>query len=102
MSDSSYPTKIVEKLETEFYPFFTGMIEELLHHYPENGDSWMTCDIDWLVQLTESAMLRFFDDTDNGILDNPSHLLDIANFCAFLYLRCCPTSPTSTTEDVKP
>lgn len=51
------------------------------------------------VNLTEDAMLRFFDDTDNGIIENPSHLLDIANFCAFLYLRCYPTSPTKVKEE---
>ena len=76
--------ELTNKLETEFQPFFNEMVNELIRHYPENGDSWKTCDIDWLAYLARSSMRKFIDDVEGK---NPSHVVDVANFCAFYYIR---------------
>ena len=74
--------ELTEKLELELQPFFNEMVNELVRHYPKNGDSWKTCDIKWLKTLLDGSMCRWFDAPENV-----SHLLDVANFCAFYYLR---------------
>ena len=73
--------------EKDIGEFWEAQKKEYMRHYPKNGDSWKTCDLQWLIDLTERAMLAFFDDTDNDVVDNPEHLIDIANFCAFLWYR---------------
>jgi len=76
--------KLTDKLEHEFQPFFNEMVNELIRHYPKNGDSWKTCDIRHLEMMLLKSMSCM---THEYIEYNPSHLLDIANFCAFCYLR---------------
>jgi len=97
-NNSTYPTNIdplTDKLEWEFQPFFNEMINELIRHYPENGDSWKTCDRVHLERLLLKSMSCM---THEYIEYNPSHLLDIANFCAFCYLRYYDSSPTTKME----
>jgi len=84
--------------EKDIGEFWRAQQEEYMKHYLKQGDSWKTCEVQWLVNLAERAMVEFFDDTDNGIIENPSHLLDIANFCAFLYLRLSPNSKGETKD----
>lgn len=77
-------TKLTEKIEVEFQPFFNEMVNELIRHYPENGDSWKICDMGHLERLLLKSVSCM---THEYLEYNLSHLLDIANFCAFYYLR---------------
>ena len=87
--------ELTEKLEGEFQPFFNEMVNELIRHYPDNGDSWKTCDIGHLERL----LLNSMDCMTHEYLEfNPSHLLDIANFCAFYYLRHYNSSEETNNE----
>jgi len=85
MNEGSYPTvKTLFDLASDFTAFKLATLEEMKRHYPQNGDSWKTCDIEWLSYLTRQSMREFIDDVD---MENPSHLLDVANFCAMLWTR---------------
>jgi len=95
MSEEPYPTiiELTEKLEQEFQPFFNEMINELIRHYPKNGDSWKACNMKDMKWLLNTSMDDWFGNTKNV-----SHLVDVANFCAFYYLRHYDTSPTELIE----
>lgn len=71
----------------DLLPFYDEMITEYIKHYPEKTDTWKKCDIEFLLKLFQSLSLDFMDDTDNLPLENPDELIDIANICAFIWLR---------------
>ena len=66
----------------EFMPFIEAMREEYLRHYPEKGDSWKTCDIQYLWKVLDRATQR-----QDYRVNSIDHLIDIANICAMLWLR---------------
>ena len=74
---------VESKLINDFSPFFNDMIEELVKHYPEKGDTWKTCEMSMLVSLFYDSMSEIIKD---GIV-NIDHILDIANVGAMIYLR---------------
>ena len=80
----SYDPEIVKN---DLNEFIEAQKKEYLRHYPQNGDSWKTCDIDWLEELATKAIWEIV--TPENILyeTNPDHLLDIANFLAFIWIR---------------
>jgi len=73
--------------ENDLNPFLEAMKKEYLRHYPKNGDSWKHCTIEHL----EKCLVRSIDQikwyTVLTYEENPDHLIDIANFLAFLWLR---------------
>ena len=69
--------------EKDIGSFIDGMKNEYMRHYPKQGDSWKTCEIDHLDNLLTKSMEDFFEDEN---IENLDHLLDIANFCAFLWI----------------
>jgi len=78
----------MNELETQMYqdfePIFQDMAKEMAKHHPENGDSWKTCEPDWLAYLARKSMREFIADE---ALENPSHVVDILNFCAMFWSR---------------
>lgn len=84
MSRGGYPYGYGEwpSAEKDIGVFIDGMKNEYMKHYPKQGDSWKTCEIDWLNKLLVKSMKEY----SQG-LENVDHLLDIANFCAFLWIR---------------
>lgn len=61
--------------------FFKGMIDEYNRHYPKHGDSYIVTDIDVLYRL----LMLSENKSKFMLMDNSSHLFDIANYCMFLY-----------------
>ena len=85
MSKIEWPKAYSEGIvKNDLNLFVEAMKNEYLKHYPNQGDSWKTCEVEWLNTLASRSMLEFFEDKN---LENPDHLLDVANFCAFLWLR---------------
>jgi hypothetical protein len=71
-----------EKLAKDFQPFFDEMIDEMVRHHPENGESWKTSTMRWLKLLLGKSMDDWFLKPDN--ID---HLADVGNFCAMVYMK---------------
>ena len=72
-----------------FQPFFSGMYQEMLRHWPEQGDNWLDDkahngrDMDeWLKVLLDRSFKNWKISEDNK-----DQLIDIANFCAMLWSR---------------
>lgn len=80
------------KVAADLLPFFEAMIKEVTRHYPKQGDSWKTCDIKWLETLAVKSIEQIYH--SGGIFtgklkykNNPDHLIDIADFLAFIWIR---------------
>ena len=92
VNNISYQTKNLFHFASDFTAFKLATLEEMKRHYPENGDSWKTCDIGHLERCLLKSMSCM---THEYIQYNPSHLLDIANFCAMVWTRINDSSPTN-------
>ena len=84
-------------------PFIEAMIMEYDKHYyhRKQADSWKKCDIEWLEKCATNAIWEIV--TPEYILfeTNPDHLLDIANFLAFLWIRYKSIDSDSLRKDEK-
>jgi len=71
----------MENLRPELVSFAEEMESVLKAHDEDRGDSWKTCDIDFLQTRLEDEVQEYkqFEDF--------SELLDIANFCMMLWWR---------------
>jgi len=69
--------------------FIEALIAEYDKHYYLNkqGDSWKYCDLEWLEELATKAIWEIVTPENILFETNPDHLLDIANFLAFLWIR---------------
>ncbi len=76
--------------------FLDAMESEYMRHYPKQGDSWKTASISHLNNLLLKSMNEALA---NGVLGNPDHLLDIANFSAFLWMRLEELRAWKTSKD---
>lgn len=74
--------EIEDVITEDFAPFFSKMINEMVKHYPEKGDSWKIMSELGLGILLKKSILEF----DNKMI-SIEHLVDVANFCAMVYLR---------------
>ena len=76
-----------DEVKKDLDEFTEAMKQEYLRHYPNQGDSWKKCDIEWLEKCATNAIWEIV--TPEYILfeTNPDHLLDIANFLAFIWIR---------------
>jgi len=70
----------------DYKNFFRGMVDEYNRHYYIRGSSYVEIEKILLYRLFRESV-----DLDKASLDifmeNPSHLLDVANFAMFLYAR---------------
>ena len=64
-----------------FEPFFIEMVKEYIRHYPEKGDSWKIMSVS---ELETSLDVAYRDYKENH---NKSQLVDIANFCLFIFTK---------------
>ena len=70
----------------DYKNFFRGMIDEYNKHYPKRGSSYIETDRIILFRLFRESV--DLDKASFGVLmNNPSHLLDVANFAMFLYTQ---------------
>ncbi len=92
----------------DFKPFFEAMIAKMKTHDEDRGDSWKEDgfwrDINYRY-MSEGPQMRYFkmDPWLLGLLQDelkeyetkldPKDLLDIANFCAMLYMRSSEVNP---------
>jgi len=88
----------------EFKPFFDAMIEEMQFHYDCKGDSWKDGGFyddaeryvdmdDWLRKCLRKEVMEYHKSR------NPCELIDIANFCAMMYLRGSASKEIKTEAD---
>ena len=65
-----------------FQSFHSEMLKEYERHYPEKGNSWMTCDVKFLKDILIDHMMDWVEKEND-----PSHLIDVANLCDFVWYR---------------
>ena len=69
------------------FPYFTkAMMDEMERHYPEKGDSYHECSVEWLEQTLKEVVDKYFR-LDWDYPRKESQAVDIANVCAMLYFR---------------
>ena len=65
-----------EGVPEEFKAFIESMALEYNRHREDNGDSWKKAGSWYLLQLLKGSYISSYD----TMKENPSHLLDIANY----------------------
>lgn len=65
-----------------FQNFHSEMLKEYDRHYPDKGNSWMTCDVKLLKDVLIDHMMDWVENENR-----PDHLIDVANLCDFVWYR---------------
>lgn len=68
---------------SDIAPFMWEMHHEYERHYPEKGESWKIMSLSGLDTLLDIAYEEYKETVNN----KPNQLIDIANLCAFIYIR---------------
>ena len=76
----------------DFKEFDSAMDAEYMRHFPEKGDSWKTCEVEYLW----SELHRI---TQYIPVNNVSHLLDIASVCRMIWTRYHSSASTLNWEE---
>ena len=63
----------------DFIPFLEAMEAEYLRHYPEKGDSWMTCELGYLKSTLREVFWKYFRNHNNA-----NELVDLAILSAMI------------------
>ena len=69
--------------------FYKGMYKILEDNYKTKKDSWITCDLGFLQRKLKEEVKEYFEATND--IERMKEVLDIANICLFLYIRCMLT-----------
>jgi len=78
---------VTEKLDNEFEFFYSKMIDEMKYHRASKRDSWRTMPLEKLEDLALKAFCEVLTPEKLCYETNPDQLIDIANYCAMLWLR---------------
>lgn len=74
--------------EIQFPYFYKAMMTEMERHYPEKGDSYHECDVEYMEMILSDAVEAYWR-LGNDYPRKTSQVVDIANLCAMLYQRLC-------------
>jgi predicted house-cleaning noncanonical NTP pyrophosphatase (MazG superfamily) len=66
------------------------MYKILDDNYTSKHDSWLTCDLGFLRKKLKEEVKEYFEAANDT--ERMKEVLDIANICLFLYIRCMLTS----------
>jgi len=87
-SESKLIVQSLEReLDNEFGFFYGKMIDEMNRHVASKGDSWRTMPLEKLEDLAVKAIWEVLTPENLCYETNPDQLIDIANYCAMLWLR---------------
>ena len=85
----TFEDKQSERLyEIQFPYFIKQMYKEMDRHYPEKGDSYHECSVEFMEGLLKNVVEAYFK-LDWDYPRKTSQCVDIANICAMLYQRLC-------------
>jgi len=67
-------------IRAEFEPFFDAMVQEMVKHFPEKGESWKQCSIAYLLDRLGVQFEDMINDPDRE-----DYMANIANYAAMLW-----------------